>query len=368
MTNSDDPKFDDIQNPDEELDISMFFEDNDKVDESIDLDFPDESLHGENTQPYADELDMFADLENQVTDDFAMAELFESEQAPDFALEDVVEVKEAADEDTAFAFDDLELVTEPVEQMEMIDNPVLAAIEDMPVVEDKKAKKAREKAEKTQAAAQAKAEKAQALAQAKAAKAQAKADKAAGNAQAKADKATGKAQTKATGEDAPVVEDKKAKKAREKAEKVQALAQAKAEKAQAKAQAKTDKAAGIAPKEKPAKAEKPPKAKREKKPKEPGDKQPKNTAALAFMAGLMLMLLAFGGVNAYAVMKHGIGGAKVFLAIFDGLAVVATGIAIGLRRSKDTVTASEVSLGIAAISLIVGCMFVLANLAYNLLN
>jgi len=321
VTNSDDPKFDDSQNPDEELDISMFFEadENEKVEDvvesdSIDLDFPDESLHGENTQPFADELDMFTDLGVATTN----------------AVEEVAEESGFSTEiDDLFA--DLESAAEPVEQMEMIDNPILAAaIEDIPVVEDKKTKKAREKAEK-----------AQAIAQAKAAKAQAKADKAAG-----------KTQARTAGEDAPVVEDKKAKKAREKAEKAQALAQAKAEKAQAKADGK-----------KPVKTEKPPKAKKEKKPKEPGDKQPKNVSALAFMTGLVLMLLAFGGVNAYVVMKHGIGGAMYFLAIFDVLAFIAIVIPIVLRRSKDTVTTSDVGLGIAAISLIVGCMFVLANVA-----
>ena len=251
MTNSDDSKLDDFQNPDEELDINMFFDDNAKVDdELIDSGFPDKSLLGENTATFADELDMF---------------------------------------------DDLESVAESVEQTEMIDHPILAAIENVPVVEDKKAKKAREKAEKAQA-----------------------------------------------------------------------IAQAKAEKAQAKTQAK---AAGKAPKEKsvkaekPPKTEKPPKAKKVKKPKEPGDKQPLNTATLAFMAGLVLMLLVFGGVNAYTVLKHGVGGAMFFLAIFDLLAFIAIVISIFLRRSKDTVTASDVGLGIAAISLIVGCMFVLANVA-----
>ena len=273
VTNSDDPKFDDIQNPDEEPDRSMFFEDSDDVgDASMDLDFPDESLLGENTSTFADELDMFGDLD-------AFTETAEVDELP---------------------MDDLVSVDEPVEQAEMIDDPILAAIENVPVVEDKKTKKAREKAEK-----------AQAIAQAKAAKAQAKAEK---------------AQAKATGK---------------------------------------------APKEKPAKAEKPstkekpPKAKKEKKPKEPGDKQPQNVGTLAFMAGLVLMLLAFGGVNAYAFMKHGT-GAMVFLAIFDALAAGALVIPVLLRRSKSTITASDVGMGIAAISLIVGCMFVLANLAYNL--
>jgi len=401
VTNSDDPKFDDYQNPDEELDINMFFEDDEKFDNAveedsivpdlsdeefaIELDFPDESVLGENTATFADELDMFADLESQVTEVSAMAEILEPEQVPAFDLEETVEVNEVTEdeiaspldnwddltaatvdgempleieefaeesdlsEETEEIFDDLEAVVQTVEQEEMIVNPVLAAIEDIPVVEDKKTKKAREKAEKTHAKAQANAAKAQA-------KAQAKADKVAKKTQAKA----GNVQATTTEGNVPVVEDKKAKKAREKAEKSQAIAQAKADKVAEKAQAKADKAAGKSPKEKP------PKAKREKKPKEPGDKQPQNTAALAFMAGLVLMLLAFGGVNVYAVVKHGIGGAMIFLIIFDVLAAIATGIALVLRRSKDAVNATDVSMGIAAISLIVGCMFILANLAYNL--
>ena len=319
MPNSDDPKLDDFQNPDEELDLSMFLEDAEKVkdvenvikDEPMDmdlsfeespvkLDLPDESLLGENTATFADELDMFADLDDGLS------------------------------------------AAEPVEeQMEMIDAPTLAAtVMEVPVVEDKKAKKAREKAEKAQALAQAKADKVAKKAQAKAEKAQAKAQAKAGKAQPVVQATIDDPLLVAAMEDASVVEDKKAKKAREKAEKAQAKAQAK--------------------------AGKPLKAKKEKKQKEPGDEHPHNTAALAFVGTLVLMLLVFGGVNAYAVMKHGIGGAMVFLAIFDLLAAGALVIPILLRRSKSTITASDISMGIAAISLILGCMFVLANLAYNL--
>ena len=114
------------------------------------------------------------------------------------------------------------------------------------------------------------------------------------------------------------------------------------------------------------KKEKPPKVKKEKKPKEPGEKQPWNLAALCFMAGFVVMFLAFGGVNIYAVMKHGISGAMVFLAIFDLMAAGALVISLLLRRSKNTATESDVSLGIATIAVIIGCMFLLANLAYNL--
>jgi len=518
VTNSDDTPFDDFQNPDDELDLGMFLDDTEKAEvdddafldivevenESIDpglayeepetemipafsfedlietddlpgeeaaeemdsvsavaesvaeLDFPDESLLGENTV--------------RVADDFAAAEFFESEPVAEFFQDELVEdegleVNEAADEEVVFAFDegdaadevafvddlsldelsldemtdemtdempgemteesviseetddrfaDLESVFEPVEQAEIPDDPLLAVLEEVPAVEDKKAKKAREKAEKAQAIAQAKAakvqakadkaaakaqakadkatgktqanvseavEKAQAMpdkaaakAQAKAdkaaAKAQAKTDKAAAKTQAKADKATAKAQAKAdkTAEKTQAMPDETAEKAQAMPDKAAAKAQAKADKAAAKAQAKSEKVKKEkAPQaEKPQKVEKPPKAKKEKKPKEPGEKQPQNVAALAFMGSLVLMLLAFGGVNAYALMKHGIGGALVFLLFFDVLAAGALVIPILLRRSKNTVTASEVSLGIAAMSLIVGCMFVLANLAYNL--
>ena len=118
-------------------------------------------------------------------------------------------------------------------------------------------------------------------------------------------------------------------------------------------------------KEKPPKKEKAPKVKKEKEPKTPGEKQPWDAAALCFVACLLLMLAVFGGVNAYVFMKHGM-GALTFLAIFDVLALGALVIPILLRRDKENVTAVDVSAGMSVISLIIGCMFLLANLAYNL--
>ena len=113
------------------------------------------------------------------------------------------------------------------------------------------------------------------------------------------------------------------------------------------------------------KKEKTPKVKAEKKPREPREKKPWDVAALCFAVCLGVMALMFFGVNAYAFMKHGT-GSVVFLAIFDLLAVGALVIPILLRRSQDRIAQTDVAAGIAAISLIFGCMFLLANLAYNL--
>ena len=542
MTNSDDPKYDDFQNSEEELELEI---DQDQLDidflsqdlepvadvemtaDPLELELPDESLLGENTSPFADELDIFADLENHDT-----GELLEADQIPDFALEEI-EDRELAEEsadaiadldvvtaddvepldvfadleseslekgivDDEFSFEDLleSAETDEEQATQQFDDAFLAAAEVavVPVVEDKKTKKARLKAEQVAAKAKAKEDKAaknaKALEAKTAAKAQAIENKAAAKAQAKEVKAAkiakaleAKAAAKAKAIEAkaaklaakkgkpsvteiptiaevptiiddldvattepvdehfdtfadlesalpevrmheapedhedsfddildsaetdmesednegffddllisaeadeepveqqlpdaplddeslavaeeivPVVEDKKAKKAREKAEQAATAAKAKADKAAAKA-AKSGKPPK-AVKEKPVKTEKPPKAKKEKKPKEPRDKEPQSVAALSFMGSLVLMLLVFGGVNAYAVMKLGIGGAMFFLAFFDIMAAIALAIPIMLRRSKDSVTASEVSLGIAAISLVFGCMFVLVNL------
>lgn len=119
-------------------------------------------------------------------------------------------------------------------------------------------------------------------------------------------------------------------------------------------------------KEKPAKVkkEKAPKPKREKKPKEPGEKKPQNVSALAFMVGIVLMLLFFGGVNLYAVIKYGIGSAMIFLAIFDLMALAALAIPFLLRRTQNK-TECDVALGMATISLIIGCMALLCNIAIN---
>jgi len=364
VTNSDDTKFDDIQNPDDELDLSMFIDDEEKVELAEDavIDIVDtESIDPGLT---------FQDSETEMVSEFSFDNLIETEDLPfeeSLAEDSVVELDfpgESLLGENISVHDDLDVLTAGTVEPQTLDvvDDLVAVSDDMaevvPIVEDKKAKKAREKAEKAQAIAQAKADKV-------AAKAQAKADKVAAKSQAKTDKV----------EAEPIVEDKKAKKAREKAEKAQAIAQAKADKAAAKAQAKAEKGQTKPEKakiekpptvEKPQKADKPPKAKKEKKPKEPGEKQPQNMAVLAFMGCLLLMLLAFGGVNAYAVMKYGIGGAMFFLVFFDLLAAGALVIPIMLRRSKNTITVSDVGMGIAAISLIVGCMFVLVNLAYNL--
>ena len=118
-------------------------------------------------------------------------------------------------------------------------------------------------------------------------------------------------------------------------------------------------------KEKPPKKEKAPKVKKEKKPRTPGEKQPWDVAALCFATCLVWMIVMFGGVNAYAFMKHGM-GALTFLAIFDMLALGALAIPFLLRRAKDNITAADVSAGMSVVSLIFGCMFLLANLAYIL--
>ena len=246
MSHKDDPKFDGFPNPEEEqdqdqVDLDTFFEDT--VGE---LELPEESHPGENTTSFADELDMFGDMESQVV----------SSEGTEIPMGDM---------DL-----DLDLDMESTASQDQPDFDA-AVVEEVPIVEDKKAKK-------------------------------------------------GKKEKPPKKEKVPKV-----------------------------------------------KKEKPPKVKKEKKLKEPREKQPWDIAALCFMAGLAVMILAFAGVNAYAVMKYGIGmGAMAFLAIFDLLAFGALVIPILLRRSRNTASESDVSLGMAAISIIIGCMLLLANIAVNL--
>lgn len=111
--------------------------------------------------------------------------------------------------------------------------------------------------------------------------------------------------------------------------------------------------------------EKIPKPKREKKIKEPREKQPWDVSTIAFFAGILLMALTFVGVNIYVIIKFGLSGTPVFLAIFDLFAVFALAIPFLLRQARSKVTDADVVLGMAAIFLIVGCMFLLCNIAIN---
>ena len=330
VTNSDDHKFDDFQSSESEQEMEMArqdidflrqdmeqFGDFEKVSDPFELDLSDESQLGENSPPFANAMDMFDDLDSQHG-----SELLESEQISGVSL-DENKVAEVAEE-SPFPFDDLDVVTD--ESVEPFD--VLADLEsELPEDRDATLEDYFNSAETDEATT------------------------------APLPHTAWDDPLPVMGEVTPVVEDKKAKKAREKAEQVAAKAKVKEEKAKA----KEDKT-----KVKPSKKEKPPKGKKEKKPRVPGEKEPLDVSALCFMGSLLLLLLAFGGVNVYAVMNYGIGAmVMVFLAFFDILATIALVIPLVLRRSKVTVTASDVSLGIAAISLVIGCMFVLVNIAYN---
>ena len=187
MTHTDDPKFDDDQNHEveqdrDQLELDMLSEDAVKSDDTddvvdldtffedsaIDLDLPDESQMGENTATYADELDMFADLEQQeLTNEGTIVPLGDLE----FGTSHVVAPREFFDDQDNDHVDiDADLVGEiPVDaeewspaeetdhlflggkavdklsdQLEMPDNAVLPLpVEVLSIVKDKKAKKSK---------------------------------------------------------------------------------------------------------------------------------------------------------------------------------------------------------------------------------
>ena len=192
MTNTDDPSFDDLQNPQEEqdrdqLELDFLGEDvvkpDDAQEESVDLDsffenstheldLPDESQMGENTATYADELDMFGDLDNpQVADEGTVVPLDDVEFVPPNTVEthnfdDDLGVEmnmsdEVDDNDAAFAdelpgnademltsdvshdvYGDPEAVEEMNDHSEIPDDPDQPLlVEEVPIVQDNKAKK-----------------------------------------------------------------------------------------------------------------------------------------------------------------------------------------------------------------------------------
>ncbi|MCL2118239.1 MAG: hypothetical protein FWH27_07410 [Planctomycetaceae bacterium] len=178
MTNSDDTKLDDFQNPDEEqdrdqLELDILREDTVNIDEAddasvdpdmffeelaVNLGLPDESLMGENTATYADELDMFDDLESQDA-----GEIFGAGQVPDDAQEEINvfdEVSEASFDDSVLesptfdnptddsASDSVSPILNAVDEDEqsVVAEELLASdlplpLEEVPVVVEKIAKK-----------------------------------------------------------------------------------------------------------------------------------------------------------------------------------------------------------------------------------
>ena len=200
MTNTDDPKFDDFQNPEDERDqdqpkLDMYNDDADDEaidldeffgDSAVELDLPEESLMGENTATYADELDIFSDLTSHDVDsegtevplgdlDMGSSDVIEPNEffddldlEPNVSNDDHVDMDTAAyigempaiaeelmaSEETDELFDGLEATDKPTDQMGMLDDHVLPLpVEDVPVVEDKKTKKGKkekpQKKEKT---------------------------------------------------------------------------------------------------------------------------------------------------------------------------------------------------------------------------
>ncbi len=390
MSNSDDQKFDDFQIPEEgssqdqpDFEFDDFLNtDDDSTYISLDepselnlsaeggessLDLPDESQLGENTSPYADELELFGELdmeslaaaelptEEQVSGDVSEQFAETLEIADDMVSEDFIadlEPAAADDEDSFHFFDDMEAetpepvivaetveITEDVESIGDFFDNVDAVEEPMELADFSGETLFAEESD---------------MMTAEVTEEMPYITEAADDAEAIGDFLDdveaveeptnladfGGDDIVANGfdglplEDTAAVDDRKSKKAK---------------------------------KEKPPKVkkEKAPKVKKEKKRKEPGEKQPLNVSALSFIVCLGLMIAVFAGVNLYAVMKYGI-GAMIFLAIFDLLALGALAIPFLLRRSKNSVTSADVTLGIAAVSLIFGCMFLLANLAFNL--
>ena len=183
MSHTDDPKLDKVQNPEEDqLELNILSEDAEKTDDAplnletffeestVELDLPNESLLGENTATFADELDMFGDLQSrELTNegtivslgdlDIGAADAIETSEyldgrAVDFESGDrrnvdgtvVEEIADTVDElvsseETDDLLGGLETVVDPTEMPD--DHVLVLPVEDVPVVEDKKAKKAK---------------------------------------------------------------------------------------------------------------------------------------------------------------------------------------------------------------------------------
>ncbi|MDR1385201.1 MAG: hypothetical protein LBJ67_15335 [Planctomycetaceae bacterium] len=130
-------------------------------------------------------------------------------------------------------------------------------------------------------------------------------------------------------------------------------------------------------KSKKEKTPKSPKVKKEKVKKEkpskpqrlPGEKKSWTIGLAAFGLGIVMMVSAFAAVNARVIFSDGLSGMwYVWLGAFDILAVASIAIAFWVRkhvkRNEAKRTEADVAIGIAAISALIGCMFLLIHLIY----